>query len=381
MRPYLLGAGLNITQSYFKDMSASLYSILGVQRRADPDEIKKAYRKLALEHHPDKGGDPEKFKQVQKAYEVLSDEQRRMMYDQTGSEDDAVNEIPFASGGMPFGGGGIPFDIGSLFGMFGQGMPMPQQQGQRPRGMKASPKVHEMPISLWDYYHGKRVKIQFERQKFCDTCKGDGAEKYDSCQGCGGSGMKQQVIMMGPMRAVSHGPCGDCRGEGKRVAIVCKQCNGKKFVSQEKALEIAVVPGMRPKEIIVFEKECSDQHEYVEAGDVHIVLQEADEDNRFKRIYGTDDLEIATTIGLRDSLLGCTERLLGHPGHPQGITVDIPVGVQNGETVVVAGEGLPKKNGGRGSLRLSVSVRATDAEKNILKGGREKLLELFKAAS
>ena len=142
-------------------------------------------------------------------------------------------------------------------------------------------------------------------------------------------------------------------------------------------MEVAITAGMRPKEVIVFERECSDQHEFTEAGDVHIVLQEADEENRFKRIGGGDDLYATTTIGLRDSLLGCTERLTSHPGHPQGFVAEIPVGVQNGETIVIAGEGMPRKEGGRGDLRLLVSVRATDAEKSVLKGGREKLLELF----
>lgn len=362
-------------------MPESLYDILGLQRSADADEIKKAYRKLALVNHPDKGGDPEKFKLVQKAYEVLSDEQRRMMYDQTGSEEDMSNQIPFAGGpfgGNPFGGG-VPFDIGSLFGMFGPGMPgaAAHPQAPRPRGMKAPPKVHEMPISLWDYYHGKRVKIQFERQKFCQPCKGDGAEKYEACGGCGGSGVRQQIIMMGPMRAVSNGPCGECRGEGRRVAQLCRACNGKKFMTHEKVLEVAVMPGMRPKETIVFAGECSDQHEFVEAGDVHIVLQEADETIRFKRLAGGDDLVATTTIGLRDSLLGCTERIAGHPGHPQGLSVEIPVGIQNGEVVVVVGEGMPRKSGGRGDLRLSVFVRATDAEKSALKAGREVLVGVF----
>jgi DnaJ family protein A protein 2 len=256
---------------------SSLYDTLGVQRNADADELKKAYRKLVLVNHPDKGGDPEKFKQIQKAYEVLGDDSRRAMYDQTGSDQDVSEGIPFGGGmpfpfggGVPFGGGGVPFDIGNLFGMFGPGGPGPQPKR---RGAKASPKVHEMPISLWDYYHGKTVKIQFERQKFCGPCKGEGAEAYSTCAGCGGSGTRQQIIMMGPMQAVTRGPCGDCNAEGRRVSVMCKACSGKKFVSQEKILEVVITPGMRPKELIAFERECSDQHEYAEAGVVHIVLQ------------------------------------------------------------------------------------------------------------
>ena len=354
----------------------SPYDVLGVGRDADPDEVKKAYRKLALMHHPDKGGDPEKFKQLQKAYEILSDDQRRAMYDQTGSEDESQQGMgmPF---GMPFGGnpfgGGVPFDIGSLFGMFGPGGPgVPQGR----RGGKGPAKVHEMPISLWDFYHGKRVKIQFERQKFCDKCKGCGAERYESCRGCGGSGTRQQIIQMGPMQAMTRGQCGDCQGQGKRVAAICKGCNGKKFSSQENVLEVVVKPGMKPKDLIVFNKECSDQAEYDEAGDVHIVLQEADEDIRFKRLNGSDDIITSTTISLRDSLLGCSEKMEGHPAHPQGLVVEIPVGVQHAEVIIVKGEGMPKKSG-CGDLRVTVSVRATEAEKAILSANKDALQEMF----
>jgi DnaJ family protein A protein 2 len=339
---------------------------------------------LALVNHPDKGGDPEKFKKISHAYEVLSDDQRRAMYDQTGS-DQEVQGSPF--GGNPFGGnpfgGGIPFDMGNIFGMFGPGMPgMPGMPGQqRRKGGKAPPKVHEMPISLWDYYHGKLIRIKFERQKFCVPCKGEGAEKYDQCRACNGSGMRQQIIQMGPMQAMTQRPCEGCGASGKQPSAPCRACSGKKFSSHEKILEINVVPGMRPKELIAFSQECSDNHDFTEAGDVHIVLQEADEDIRFKRIAGTDDLSVSTTIALRDALLGCTEKASGHPGHPQGLVLEIPVGVQHGDVIVIAGEGMPRKGGGRGDLRLSVSVKATDAEKSLLKARREKLLEVFTASA
>lgn len=361
---------------------SSLYDVLGVPRGADPDEIKKSYRKLALVNHPDKGGDPEKFKKISHAYEVLSDEQRRTMYDQTGSDQEVQGGMPFNpfGGGGPFGGGpfggpfggGIPFDMGNIFGMFGPGQAQPKR-----RGGKAPPKVHEMPISLWDYYHGKLIRIKFERQKFCVPCKGEGAEKYDPCRACNGSGMRQQIIQMGPMQAMTQRPCEECGASGKRPSAPCKACSGKKFLLHDKILEINVVPGMRPKELIAFPQECSDNHDFTEAGDVHIVLQEADEDIRFKRLGGTDDLTVSTTIGLRDALLGCVERADGHPGHPQGLVMAIPVGVQHGDVITIAGEGMPRKSGGRGDLRLSVSVKATDAEKSLLKAGREKLLEVF----
>ena len=165
-----------------------LYNILGVSRNADESEIKKQYRKLCLTHHPDKGGDEEKFKKIQKAYEVLGDDKRRKMYDQMGIVDE--NE----SGGMPFGGGG-GVDLGSIFAnMFGGGFNPFDQAPNMPGRMKRhkpQPKVHEIPVSLYDFYYGKQIKIQFERQKFCLSCKGEGFSSFKTCNSCNGQGFVQ----------------------------------------------------------------------------------------------------------------------------------------------------------------------------------------------
>lgn len=375
-------------------MSTSLYDVLGANRGSNSDELKKVYRKLVLQHHPDKGGDPEKFKQIQHAYDVLSDDQRRMVYDQTGSDQEAPE---MGNGGMPFGPGGpfggMPFDIGSMFGggnpfggfgmpgmpgMHGMpGMPGMHNSGPRPPQPKGPPKIHEMPVSLHDYYHGKRVKVQFERQIFCSHCKGDGAEKYESCKGCGGSGKKTQIIQMGPIQAMTHIPCNDCGGKGKKVSVKCRKCAGKKFLANEKTIEASIIPGMRPHEMIVFPKECSDQSEYVEAGDLHIILQEADEDNRFKRVANTDDLNVTVAISLYGSLIGTSDKVNGHPAHPDGLILEIPVGVQHGDVINISGEGMPKKSGGRGDLRVLITLRATEIEINVLKANKEKIEQIF----
>lgn len=362
---------------------SSLYDKLGVSRSADPMEIKKAHRLLAKEHHPDKGGDPERFKEIQHAYEVLSDDQKRSIYDQTGQEVNGAQQedgIPFA-GGMPFpmGGGGpfggMPFDIGSMFGMFGPRGPVQQQQPKRDKG---PPKVHEIPISLWDYYHGKELFIKFERQKFCEGCSGSGAEAYETCKGCNGGGVKKKFIMMGPgMLAEMQGPCDECSGEGKRVSSICKNCNGKKFKAQEKSLTAKILPGMRPGETLMFPKECSDQQEYREPGDVHINLQEADEALEFRRIPGTDDLQASVKISLKGSLLGCTQSLQTHPGHPAGLNVVIPAGTQNGDVLRMDGEGMPQKRGGRGALHVTVGVIVSPAERILLKEKEAQLRDLM----
>jgi len=348
-------------------MPESLYDILGVGRQADVNEIKSAYKKLAVKHHPDKGGNEETFKKISRAHEVLSDDTRRAIYDQTGSEDGQMNEVPFGQGG-PFGGMpfGFPFDMSHMFGGMFQGQG--QGQGRQRRG-KAPPKVHEMPISLMDFYHGKKVTVQFERQRFCTGCKGDGSEGYETCGECGGSGFKQSVMMIGPgMHAVTKGPCMACQGNGKKSTRQCGTCQGKKFQIQEKKLEVVIEPGMKPGDTIIFPRECSDQHEYTEPGDVHIVFQAADEDSGFMR--SGDDLLIGVQIGLRQALLGSEEVVKGHPAHLEGLYVTIPAGVQNGETVVVADEGMPRRGAqgakGHGSLRVLVTVQVTSAEKEAL---------------
>ena len=367
---------------------SSLYDRLGVERGADTNEIRKAYMKMARTHHPDKGGDPEEFKNLQRAYEILSDDQKRAIYDHTGQEhnggdNDHGEGIPFAHGmpfgmGNPFSGQGVQFDIGNLFGMFG-----PQGQGQRqrgpqgPKGQKPPPKIHELPISLWDFYYGKQIHIQFERQKFCDTCEGSGAESYSSCGGCGGSGIKQQMMVMGPgMNVMMRGPCDVCEGNGKRVASVCKKCNGKKTINQKKGIDFMIEPGMKPGDVLKFPNECSDMTEFHEPGDVHIHLQEADENGRFKR-SGDNDLRVTTQITLKDALLGCKERMDTHPAHPQGLLIEIPVGVQHGDVIRVEDEGMPRKGGGRGVLYVVVNVVATPLEKELLTKGRAAIEGVF----
>lgn len=365
----------------------SLYDTLGVSRSANDTEIKKAYRKMAVEHHPDKGGDAEKFKDVQKAYEILSDDRKRMIYDQTGQEsNDAVQDfsdgipfgggMPFPMGGNPFAGQGVPFDIGNLFGRFGPRGPGTQRQA--PQGAKAPPKVHEVPISLSDFYHGKELFIKFERQKFCEACKGSGAEKMESCGGCGGSGTKTQMMMIGPgMMAQMQRPCDECSTTGKRVAVVCAPCGGKKFKAQENSLTAKILPGMRPGETLVFPKECSDQPEFAEPGDVHINLQEADEAIEFRRMTNTDDLQARVSISLKGALLGCSEKLMTHPAHPDGLVVAIPAGTQNGEVIRIPGEGMRQKSGGRGVLHVTVSITVSAAERALLKEKEAQLRELL----
>jgi len=364
-----------------------LYKVLGLERGVDKEEVRRAYKRMSMKHHPDKGGQEDDFKAISRAHDVLSDDRKRQVYDMTGTvegEAGAPEGNPFGGGfpgnGMPFGGG-FPFDFGSIFGMFGQGGPGGgQPNGPRVRRAKAPPKVHEIPLTLSDFYNGRMIQIQFERQKFCDGCKGDGCKTFTSCNGCQGRGFVEHIMMIGPgMQAVQRGPCAQCAGEGKQPGAPCTACNGRKFTNQEKVLTVRVEPGMKVRELLVFERECSDNHEFVEAGDVHIILTEGDDAtvsaNAFKRDGATLHTDISLTLS--ECLLGCQKKLDGHPGYP-GLVVDLPPGLMSGTTHVVDGKGMPRRpEGGYGNLLCHIHVSVTDAEREKLASQSVMLRAIF----
>lgn len=356
----------------------TLYNILEVSKDASPDEIKSAYRKLALRNHPDKGGDPEKFKEIQKAYSVLSDAEKRQMYDMTGSEDGSGG----IGGGFGGGGGeGVPFDLSAMFGnIFGGGMPFGMGgmgrapgRGQR-RGQKAPPKTHEIPLSLHDFYHGKKINMEIEKQVFCEGCKGEGAENKQTCRECTGHGMVLKFAQMGPgMMMQTTQPCGACTGKGERIISVCKKCDGKKFKTVKKTLEINIKAGAQPGERIVFEGECSDTDEFEKAGDIHIILQEAENTDGWERKGADLWNEVAVTLG--ESLVGCKRILFGHPGHDteSQFEVRIPAGVKNGDIVRYDGEGMGKV----GYMYLRIKMTVLPREIDILTKNELVLRGLF----
>jgi molecular chaperone DnaJ len=184
------------------------------------------------------------------------------------------------------------------------------------------------------------------------------------------------MVMMGPgMQGIMRGPCPECSGAGKKSAAACGSCSGLKYKTEEKILNIKIVPGMRPGEIITFKGECSDHPNYVEAGDVQIRLQDADEEGRFFRREG-DDLGIRMSCGLKGSLLGFTEKVEGHAGKPE-LEITIPAGTQNGAVVILEGLGLPRKAGGYGALHVLVSVVASEMELMALKDNAELIGRIF----
>jgi len=205
---------------------SNYYDILGVSKDASPEEIKKAYRKLAIQHHPDKGGDENKFKEVAKAYEVLSDPEKKQRYDMFGDE----------KGNM--GGGGFgDVDINEMIkNFFNQGM----NQRRQP---VAPDKIIELNLSIIDSFLGVRKTINFLKKNPCDVCKGTGGDKI-TCNDCGGAGFQTKRIGSDFFSQVFRTQCGGCGGAGQKITNPCHKCKGAGVESVMDSIMVDIPKGV-----------------------------------------------------------------------------------------------------------------------------------------
>jgi len=354
-----------------------LYKELEIARGASVAEIKKAYYALARVHHPDKGGDAERFKKIQQAFDVLSDEDARRVYDMTGQIPGASEVVGAGAGGMPFGmgmgmGGGVPFDIGSLFGMFGHHMGGGGGEGgTRRRGGKPPPKVERIRLGLAHFYNGHTFQIKLDRQKMCGSCGGDGAARKEACSMCGGSGNHVQTHNMGGMIMQTRGPCAGCMGAGHKTVEKCGACSGQGKINEKRTLEGVIQPGMRSGETIVFPEACSESAEWERAGDLQLVIEEEENIYGWRRMGDAGQhLQREVEINLSEALLGVRVKLDGHPGWEEGLFIDIPAGSFTGERYMIVGQGMPIK--GRinqyGDMYLMIKMVPKLMEKRLLGG-------------
>jgi DnaJ family protein A protein 2 len=248
--------------------STKLYTVLGVDKSASNADIKKAYRKLAIQHHPDKGGDEEKFKEITRAYEILSDENKRSQYDQFGEEG-------IQDGGM---GGGHARDIFET--LFGGGMGGRRSGGRR----KGQDVVHAIKVTLDQIYNGATRKLAINRDVI------DSSEPVTTCTDCDGRGVKVQIIRMGPMIQQSQAACPRCNGEGKKY----------KIKKEREVLEVFIEKGAANGQKIVFANKA-DEAPNTEPGDVVFVVQE--EPHPIFTRKG-EDLYIRKSITLLEALTG-----------------------------------------------------------------------------
>lgn len=300
------------------------YKVLGVSKDDTPSQIKKAYRKLALKHHPDKGGDPELFKTMTVAYEVLSDSEKREIYDKYGKE------------GLEQGGGG-GHDASDIFSQFFGG------GGQRQQGPKKGENLmHPLKVTLEDLYNGKTVKLAVNRDVLCNVCDGRGgaagAEKM--CDTCNGKGMRVQLRSIGPgMVQQMQSVCPDCRGAGKTIkeSDKCKPCRGKKVVKERKVLEVHIEKGMKNGQKITFRGEA-DQAPGTVAGDIVFVVQEK-EHSLFQR--KGPNLVLEKKITLLEALCGF-DTVIQHLDKRNLLVRSMPGEVVTpNQLKAVRGEGMP----------------------------------------
>lgn len=295
-------------------MSKNYYKILGLEKNASESDIKKAYRSLAMKWHPDKNPDKKeeaekKFKEISEAYQILSDPQKKNIFDNYGEEgikqdNNGSSNMNFNNFENPndifkmfFGGGGMGMDPSSIFGnQFGNDL----FQGNR-TPKKSQSIIIQIPVKLKDCYMGVKKKITVKVKCICKNCNGKGGTNYRTCDDCNGSGSKIVNRMLGPgMMQRLQTTCNSCNGEGKIIETPCNKCNKKKIVSEEKEIILNIDPGSRNEDKRVF-KDQGDHYPGEEQGDIICILKE-EKHPTFER--ADNDLIFYYDITLGDSITG-----------------------------------------------------------------------------
>lgn len=331
-------------------VDTKLYDLLGVAPNASTNEIKKQYKKLARQHHPDKAGPEsgEKFKEISFAHEILSDADKREVYDRYGEK--GLSEGGMASGmedllGHIFGGGGGGGGMFSGFGGFDPfGMGMGGMRGGRrsQRRRRGEDTVHPLRVTLEDLHNGKVSKLKLRKKVICVTCKGAGGKgnAVQQCFSCHGNGVKISIQPIGPgMVQQVQRVCPDCSGEGEVIDPKnrCKKCLGKKVIEETKILEVQVDKGMKDGQKVTFRGE-GDQQPGVETGDVIIVLQQQPH-NRFTR--QGDDLHMNLSIGLTEAICGFKIPIQHLDNRELLVSNNAGKVVEPGTKRVILNEGMP----------------------------------------
>ena len=341
------------------------YDVLGVAKNAPDDEIKKAYRKLARELHPDRNPEDttaeERFKDVQAAYDILSDKEKRQAYDRFGESGQG--------GPQGFGPGGVRFenvDLGDLsdllgnFGsFFGRG-----QRAARPRPERGADLESRVRISFEEALEGVQIRVPVELQTACHVCGGSGAEPGTAprtCPDCGGTGV---ISDSQGLFALSH-PCPRCRGNGVVVDTPCKNCHGSGRERVTRRYQVKVPAGAKDGTRIRLKGKGEPGVNGGPAGDLFVRVEVTPSPLYERR---GADLVLEVPVTYPEAALGASVQI----PTPQGpVALKVPAGSENGKLLRVKGRGAPKLNGGgKGDLlarlRVTVPKKLTKAEKEAL---------------
>ncbi len=339
------------------------YEILGVERDASPDAVKKAYRRLAVKYHPDKNpGDPEaeeRFKEAAEAFSVLSDPEKRARYDRYGAAGLGRDAGFTGFDAATFGDfGDILGDLFGLGGIFGGGR---RRSGPRP----GDDLRYDLEIDLEDAVLGLETRIQVPRLERCETCGGSGAEGRSGIQTCSQCGGRGQVAFQQGFFTIAR-TCGACGGSGRRVVKPCKACRGQGRVQRERTLTVRIPAGVGDGTRLRLSGEGEASASGGPPGDLYVML-------RVKRhpVFERDgnDLVCQATLSFAQAALGTTIRVPVIGGEPQ--SVDVPAGTQAGTVIRLPGKGVPGlQGGGRGDqlvvIRVKTPERLTPEQRELL---------------
>src|SRR5487761_175773 len=352
------------------------YEVLGVQKDATGEQIKGAYRKLALQYHPDRNKSPgaeERFKEISEAYAVLSDDAKRAQYDRFGHEgiqgrytpEDIFRTTNFDEILRDLGFGGFGGFGGSIFDMFFGNMTGSGRGARRGADLR-----YDLEITLEQVANGLVTEIEVPRTERCPTCKGSGARPGSNprvCTECGGRGQVQRVSSAGFAQFVRIETCRNCRGRGQILDNPCKECRGTGTVQRKRKISVKIPSGIEDESSLRLRGEGDAGDSGSSAGDLYVVCHIMHH-NFFTR--EEKDLLCEVSISMADAALGTTIQVPTIEGNPA--EVEVPSGIQSGGVLRLKGRGMPSLGGtSRGNQLITVKVaiptKLTDKQKDLLK--------------
>lgn len=353
------------------------YEVLGLNKSATPDEIKSAYRKLAKQYHPDLNKAPDaeqKFKEVQEAYDVLSDSKKKAQYDQFGH---AAFDPNSGAGGFGGGFGGFQdVDLGDIFGSFFGGGGRTRRNPSGP--LRGNDSYMQIRISFMDAINGKRVEIPVTFDEPCSHCNGTGAQSssdIETCPTCHGTGTvktRQQTIF-GTMESQSE--CPNCHGTGKVIKNKCSSCNGKGYNRVKKNIEVNIPAGINQGQQIRIAGKGERGLNGGPNGDLFIEIL-VTSDSNFQR--DGNDIHLNLELSMVDAALGCTLNVKTVYGD---VEMSVPEGTQSGQTLRLKGKGVRGLKGTVGDqfvhFKILTPTKLTQEQKQLL----EKFMEIEETKS
>lgn len=338
-------------------MAKNYYKILGVDKNASQEEIKKAYRKQAHKHHPDKSeGDEEKFKRISEAYDVLSDEKKRAQYDRFGS---SFQQAGGGSGGFEdfsqFSegfSGRQSFNFGDIFSeFFGNAR---GQTGTAKRRQTGNDVQVDIELTFKESVFGADKTINISRQTTCSGCQGTRSENEDgdmeTCSRCDGTGKIEAVqqTILGQMKTSQT--CKKCFGTGEMPKKPCKKCGGSGVRKESEKIQIKIPAGVSDGEMVRVPKK-GEQAPGGTAGDLYVKLHVADNQKFSKE---GQNLKTSLEIQLSEAALGSKKTFQTLDGSK--VTLKIPAGITHGELLKIEGHGIPNQRGNRGDLLVKIKI-------------------------